>query len=34
MLKSGFKFQTILLLGVLASDVSDPPMVGYLLELF
>jgi hypothetical protein len=34
MLKSEFRFQTILLLGVLASYVSDPPIVGYLLELF
>jgi hypothetical protein len=34
MLKSKFRFRTILLLGVLESDISDPPIVGYLLELF
>jgi hypothetical protein len=33
-LKSEFRFQTILLLGVRASDASDPPMAGYLLKLF
>jgi hypothetical protein len=33
-LKFEFRFQTILLVGVLASDVSDPPIVGYFLELF
>jgi hypothetical protein len=34
MLKSGFGFRMMLLLGVLTSDASDPSMVGYLLELF
>jgi hypothetical protein len=33
-LKFGFRFQIILLLGVRALDASDPPIVGYLLELF
>jgi hypothetical protein len=33
-LKTEFGFQTILLMGVRASDASDPSMVGYLLELF
>jgi hypothetical protein len=33
-LKFGFRFRTILLLAVRASDASDPPKVGYLLELF
>jgi hypothetical protein len=33
MLKSLFKFRTNLSLGVRASDASDLPMVGYLLEL-
>jgi hypothetical protein len=33
MLMSGFKFQIIPSLGVQASDASDLPMVGYLLEL-
>jgi hypothetical protein len=33
-LRSEFRFRTILLLGVYASDASDPLMVGYLLELF
>jgi hypothetical protein len=33
-LKSGFRLRTILLLGVRASDASDPPMIGYLLKLF
>jgi hypothetical protein len=32
-LKSGFRFRTNLALGVWASDVSDLPIVGYLLEL-
>jgi hypothetical protein len=33
-LKSGLRFRTTLLLGVCASDASDPMVVGYLLELF
>jgi hypothetical protein len=33
-LKSGFRFQMMLLLGVLALNALDPLMVGYLLELF
>jgi hypothetical protein len=33
-LKSGFRLQVNLLLGVRASDASDLPMIGYLLELF
>jgi hypothetical protein len=33
-LKSRFRFQMTLLLEVCALDASDPPMVGYLLELF
>jgi hypothetical protein len=34
MLKSEFRFWIILSLGIQASDASDLPMVGYLLELF
>jgi hypothetical protein len=29
-----FRFRTTLLLGARASDISDPLVVGYLLELF
>jgi hypothetical protein len=32
-LKSEFRFRTILVLGVWALDASEPLMVGYLLEL-
>jgi hypothetical protein len=32
-LKSKFRFRTTLLLGVCASDASNPLMVEYLLEL-
>jgi hypothetical protein len=32
-LKSGFRFQIIPALGVWASDTSNLPMAGYLLEL-
>jgi hypothetical protein len=33
-LKFGFRFWTNLSLGVWASNASDLPMVGYLMELF
>jgi hypothetical protein len=34
MLKSELRFQMTMLLGVRASDASDPLITGYLLELF
>jgi hypothetical protein len=33
-LKFGFRFRTMLLLGVLVSDILNLSMLGYLLELF
>jgi hypothetical protein len=34
MLKSRFRFRANVSLGVRASNASDLPMIGYLLELF